>query len=309
MGNRSNINLVGNTTQGQNVGVGVGVYAGKDLGNTLQFKELSVTGTTMVITSDDENIYFSANNGGGGGTITGATNGLSTSGADIVLGGELTGITNITIISGTSLTITDSRTGTTGIQYADDYSDDFGLNSLSDYRSVVATVPVLKILDFTLSLDELGKVIIATRGSELLITIPKDSTTDFPIGSLISVQQGGIGLVTAVPEDGTVIVSGFSLSTTQKYGFVQYWKTAANTWSIIGGPIESWQVTGGTVLVPVSTFQKVCANAVFYPGSYVWASVPSASSHDGGNVYVSDCKWMVWSNGSNWLHFSGGTAI
>ncbi len=165
MGNRSNINLVGNTTEGDNIGIGgVGVYAGKSSGNILRFKELSVTGTTMVITSDDENIYFSANTGGGGsGTITGATNGLSTSGADVVLGGELTGLTNITIISGTSLTITDSRTGTTGIQYADDYSDGFGLNSLSDYRSVVATVPVLKILDFTLSLEELGKVIIVNK--------------------------------------------------------------------------------------------------------------------------------------------------
>ena len=71
MGNRSNINLVGNTTQGQNVGSGDGIYKGKNVGNTLQFKELSVTGTTMVITTDDNNIYFSANTGGGGGTPTG----------------------------------------------------------------------------------------------------------------------------------------------------------------------------------------------------------------------------------------------
>ena len=66
MGNRSNINLVGNTTQGQNVSSGEGVYKGKDLGNLLQFKSLSVTGTTMAITCDADNIYFSANTGGGG---------------------------------------------------------------------------------------------------------------------------------------------------------------------------------------------------------------------------------------------------
>jgi len=66
MGNRSNINLVGNTTFGQNVGSGTGVYKGKNLGNVLQLKTLSVTGTTMTITSDANNIYFSAATGGGG---------------------------------------------------------------------------------------------------------------------------------------------------------------------------------------------------------------------------------------------------
>ena len=65
MGNRSNINLVGNTTQGQNLGTGEGIYVGKSVGNILQYKSLSVTGTTMAITCDDNNIYFSANTGGG----------------------------------------------------------------------------------------------------------------------------------------------------------------------------------------------------------------------------------------------------
>jgi len=96
MGNRSNINLVGNTTFGENVGTGTGVYKGKNLGNVLQLKTLSVTGTTMSITTDADNIYFSAaTGGGGGGTITGGANGLSTSGSNIVLGGALTGNTCI----------------------------------------------------------------------------------------------------------------------------------------------------------------------------------------------------------------------
>jgi len=73
MGDRSNINLVGNTTQGQNVGTGIGIYKGKLAGNILQYKTLSVTGTSMLITSDADNIYFSAATGGGGGTITGTT--------------------------------------------------------------------------------------------------------------------------------------------------------------------------------------------------------------------------------------------
>jgi len=101
MGNRSNINLVGNTTQGQNVGSGEGVYKAKSVGNIMQYKSLSVTGTTMAITCDADNIYFSAATGGGGGSgFTIANNGLCTDGVSTVgLGG---GLSNNTIISGGS---------------------------------------------------------------------------------------------------------------------------------------------------------------------------------------------------------------
>ena len=63
---RSCINIGGNATQGTNIGTGIEVYAGKSGVNQLQFKTLSVTGTTMAITCDGNNIYFSAQTGGGG---------------------------------------------------------------------------------------------------------------------------------------------------------------------------------------------------------------------------------------------------
>jgi len=98
MGNRSNINLVGNTTFGENVGSGTGVYKGKNLGNVLQLKTLSVTGTTMTITSDADNIYFSAATGGGSGSgFTASNNGLCDNGTTVGLGGTLV---NDTTISG-----------------------------------------------------------------------------------------------------------------------------------------------------------------------------------------------------------------
>jgi len=62
---RSNINLVGNTTEGQNLGTGHEIYVGKSVGNILQYKSLQISGTTMKITCDDNTIYFSANTGGG----------------------------------------------------------------------------------------------------------------------------------------------------------------------------------------------------------------------------------------------------
>ena len=94
MGNRSNINLVGNTTQGQNLGSGECVFKAKGFGNIMQYKTLSVTGTTMAITSDGDNIYFSAATGGGGG-LSASNNGLCDNGTTVGLGGALANNTTI----------------------------------------------------------------------------------------------------------------------------------------------------------------------------------------------------------------------
>jgi hypothetical protein len=98
---RSCISAVGNTTQVQNIGGGVGVFKEKTFGNTLQLKSLAVTGTTMSVIEIGDTIYFSAQTGGGGGNS--AANGLQVDGNNIVLGGNLTGSTLINVSSGEGL--------------------------------------------------------------------------------------------------------------------------------------------------------------------------------------------------------------
>lgn len=96
--------------------------------------------------------------GEGTGTITGGTNGLSTDGANIVLGGDLigTGVT-INILSGTSLIINDVRTSPLGIEYDDDYSLSFTNESLVTKRYVDAVasglVPKLAVFAATTPSD------------------------------------------------------------------------------------------------------------------------------------------------------------
>lgn len=65
MSNRSCINLVGNTTEGQNLGNGCAIYNGKVNTNTLSYKTLSTTGTSIQLFSDNETIYISGASGGG----------------------------------------------------------------------------------------------------------------------------------------------------------------------------------------------------------------------------------------------------
>jgi len=76
MSNRSNINIV-NTTQGQNVGTGSGIYKCKN-GNNLVFKSISATGGSINIITCDNEIYLSGNSGISGvawGGITGTLSG------------------------------------------------------------------------------------------------------------------------------------------------------------------------------------------------------------------------------------------
>lgn len=71
MGNRSNINLVGNTTQGQNLGGGDAcVFKGKAGGNLLQYRSISATGTSIQIYQVGDEILISGATGGGGVTPT-----------------------------------------------------------------------------------------------------------------------------------------------------------------------------------------------------------------------------------------------
>ena len=93
MGDRSNIKLVGNTTTGQNLGIGADVFKCKSDGNNLQFKTISVTGGSLSIITGETTIIISG--GTGSGTITGGTNGLSVFEKNIGLGGIFTGATLI----------------------------------------------------------------------------------------------------------------------------------------------------------------------------------------------------------------------
>lgn len=124
MSNRSNICIYGNTITGENLGSGVGVFAGKNTDTNMQFKTIAVlgglsiitggttitisgktgggttynfisSGATIVTTAGNNITIYSPTGGTGGGTITGATNGLSVFGKNIALGGALTGTTNI----------------------------------------------------------------------------------------------------------------------------------------------------------------------------------------------------------------------
>ena len=97
MADRSNINLNAYATEGQNVGTGTGVFAGKSGVSTLDFKSISVLGTGLSITGDSNNVIISGTTGGASswGTITGTLSNQTD------LNNALTGITSdLSTVSG-----------------------------------------------------------------------------------------------------------------------------------------------------------------------------------------------------------------
>jgi hypothetical protein len=117
MGNRSNINVVGNSTQGQNVGGGDAcVFKCKPTGNVLQFRSISATGDSIqIFQTDDEILISGATGGGAGGSgFTIACNGLTSEGSTTVKwGGSLN---ENTIISGETYNLCMCNLGTTKIE-------------------------------------------------------------------------------------------------------------------------------------------------------------------------------------------------
>jgi hypothetical protein len=101
MSNRSNICLVGNTTQGQNLGDGAKIYKGKAGGNLLQFRSISPTGGSIQIYQVDDKILIS---GGSSGSVT------SVAAGDGMNFTTITGTGSVALGTPSTLTLTTTNT-------------------------------------------------------------------------------------------------------------------------------------------------------------------------------------------------------
>ena len=205
MGSRSNITLVGNPTQGENIGISsgaTGVYVGK-VDSTLQFKSICGAGTVSIITGTTT-ITISGTSGGGG-SISDGKNGLSKSGTNIVLGGALTGDTTIILngkifnISGTTGTamIVDGVSDIIALQSAGDaFIDVDGINDVINIASSGAVVflsgTTLFLSGTTITLDSANIIL---YGAIMFGTIPNAGTC---LNSVL-VWDSGTGEVKIVP--------------------------------------------------------------------------------------------------------------
>lgn len=87
---------------------------------------------------------------------------------------------------------------------------------------------------YTLALVDSVGILTMTNASAIEITIPQDSTLDFPVGCQIAVFQGAAGKVSFKPEGGTA-----TLRTKAVGSRASVTKTGADAW-YINGDLETF---------------------------------------------------------------------
>jgi hypothetical protein len=103
--------------------------------------------------------------------------------------------------------------------------------------NVLSPIVTVTGTTYTLLLSDSSKYLRTTNSSSVTITIPLDSSVEFPIGTSISIEQAGTGVVSVVG-DGIVTVNTPSTGgneTDGQYTVISLIKVAVDIWTLIGG--------------------------------------------------------------------------
>jgi hypothetical protein len=86
----------------------------------------------------------------------------------------------------------------------------------------------------SLVLSDAGELIEMLNASPLNLTIPLDSSQNFPIGTNITILQTGAGQVTLNPTGGVTLNGTPGLKLRTQWSSATLIKRAANTWVAVG---------------------------------------------------------------------------
>ena len=95
----------------------------------------------------------------------------------------------------------------------------------------------------TLAIADRDKVVACTNSGSITITVPNDSTTNFPIGSVVYISRVGSGAVTLAAAGGVTINKTGQFAEAEE---IYCRKRAANNWVVVDSP-TSLSATGGTL--------------------------------------------------------------
>lgn len=88
---------------------------------------------------------------------------------------------------------------------------------------------------YTLALSDAGAYVRCLNSAAITVTVPAESTTNFPIKTVISIEQKGAGQITVAAGSGVTINKYGGLKTAGQYAVMQLIKVASDTWTCIGG--------------------------------------------------------------------------
>ena len=122
----------------------------------------------------------------------------------------------------------------TGTSSSANFVSHTGVVGLSTNYSSLNVAINSQSASYTLALSDAGKMVEISNASANNLTVPADSTADFPIGTQISILQTGSGQTTVTNAVGVTINGTPGLKLRAQWSIATLIKRAANTWVLLG---------------------------------------------------------------------------
>lgn len=87
---------------------------------------------------------------------------------------------------------------------------------------------------YTLTVDDLGKLVELNNGSAITLTVPTDANANFTIGDRVDLVQTGAGQVTVVGASGVTVNATPGLKLSTQWSAATLIKRSANAWLLVG---------------------------------------------------------------------------
>jgi len=108
------------------------------------------------------------------------------------------------------------------------------MSNLSDFKSTVLVTVRTETANFQLASTDNGVLIKGSKATALTITVPLEATASIPVGSVVSIEQDGVGQLTVVAEGGVTIRTPETLLSRKQFSTIALTKMATNEWLLIG---------------------------------------------------------------------------
>lgn len=92
----------------------------------------------------------------------------------------------------------------------------------------------VRTTNYTLVIGDDGIIIETNSASNIIITVPLDSTTNFPIGTRITILRANTGAATVAGAVGVTVNATPGLNLRAQWSAATLLKRAANTWVLMG---------------------------------------------------------------------------
>lgn len=87
---------------------------------------------------------------------------------------------------------------------------------------------------YTISQSDIGKNVEISNSASIVVTIPTDSSVNFPIGSYINIFQAGVGQITVSAASGVTLQATPGKKLRSQFSMATVVKRSANTWLLYG---------------------------------------------------------------------------